>query len=463
MPEALSSSGVLTTTLLLATPHLLSGKPLIKFHCQLIDDLQSQYFSLFTSDGESTIFHKYSNISVNVKDHPEIIKERRLFKATPVTGLNTNVRTFFNQPEETAEFAVFVLFYDEVEYRLNDEMIVIGDVQVDEENKAFYVNVWYSLPQVSQALIHLEQPAQLSTVSENMKSGFIKTDGEWLSIVRNELKEVLTTALGSELAAEFLIIFLLSQTLAKVQLKRIGRLVINLIVEDESEVSNCCAFIDKLLERAAYCSNSVDFSLASLNKARLASAYDIETEQLIQGSLQPINKSHLFLKEVLLNQGTATEVGVRNLATLFAIVNDSTLNLDYPYSAVQIELDCAILIASLGKSTLRGDTVEVKLGKLKWDATQLDREEKWWENVRKWLLVVRNEAWASTLCKLNDTVKEAVQQHFVNERKEQEVSGDDLDRWLTIAKLRGISFGNQEISYDDYLEAVALEKGRVKK
>jgi hypothetical protein len=62
-----------------------------------------------------------------------------------------------------------------------------------------------------------------------------------------------------------------------------------------------------------------------------------------------------------------------------------------------------------------------------------------------------------------ENVKEFIENDFVNERKENFISPETFDHWLTVARLMSLSFGEKNLSKDIWIRTKAMEKERLKR
>ncbi|KAG9341040.1 hypothetical protein JZ751_019794 [Albula glossodonta] len=287
-------------------------------------------------------------------------------------------------------------------------------------------------------------------------SGFL---GE-LAGVRAELMDYLThVLLGDALAAEYVILHLISSVYARRDVLPLGKFTLNL-----SGCPQNSAFTDHLyraVQQLVPSSFRLCMSLHNMNSLRFVPRKDYTANRLVSGILQLAQNTSLFLDETKLEQGQLDSAGVRNITALGNLI--SWQKVDYDFSFHQMEFPCNInvLIASEGRSLLPSDCQvhlqpKLALPNLEeyMNALHAAVSPSTLNKFRIYVSLVRTLDYSIT----EDITKE-VEEDFVEMRKDdpQSMSAEDLHRMLVIARLLSLSMGQTTLSRDQWMKAKHLE------
>ncbi|KAJ2001190.1 hypothetical protein GGI04_003837, partial [Coemansia thaxteri] len=171
---------------------------------------------------------------------------------------------------------------------------------------------------------------------------------------------------GDDLAAHYLLLHLLSKTVA-VQDVKVGKLSLNLIgfplssksQEDGTAVSAfalrspATQWVSEMLAQLVPRSVEMPFELATLNSSSFLP--NAEGGDLQAGVLQLAPDSEIVCDETCLHEGTLDERGLRNLQALQTVILDQTLTYVYPYQPIDMATNLRVLVLSNGKSILQND------------------------------------------------------------------------------------------------------------
>ncbi|XP_078449396.1 mini-chromosome maintenance complex-binding protein [Lampetra fluviatilis] len=280
--------------------------------------------------------------------------------------------------------------------------------------------------------------------------------------VRSELLGALSHALlGDELAAEYLLLHLVSSVYARRDVMPLGKFSLNL--------SGCpCnpAFTQELylfLQQLVTTSHRLPMSLGAMNGARLAPCKDYAQNRLRTGALQLPNGASLFLDETELQPGQLDATGVRNVTALGNVI--SWQKVDYDFSFHQVEFPCSlnVLVVSEGRSLLPSDC-QMRLAPAPvpadpaayFTALRASLSPALLDRVRSYLTLARLSDYS-----IGDEVSKAVEEDFVEMRREDpQVTGDDLHLLLVVARLLSLSVGQTGLTRERWLRAQHLEVQR---
>ncbi|KAJ1797313.1 hypothetical protein LPJ59_003220, partial [Coemansia sp. RSA 2399] len=168
---------------------------------------------------------------------------------------------------------------------------------------------------------------------------------------------------GDELAAQYLLLHLLSKTVA-VQDAKVGKFSLNLIGFPGSSkeqahpgtfsLNNATTeWMSSALAQLVPRSVEIPFDLKLLNSVSFAP--NAESGDLRAGALQLAPDTQLVCDETCLHEGTLDEQGVRNLQALQTVILDQTVSYVYPYQSIEMACNLRVLVLSSGKSILQND------------------------------------------------------------------------------------------------------------
>ncbi|XP_046885023.1 mini-chromosome maintenance complex-binding protein [Hypomesus transpacificus] len=281
-----------------------------------------------------------------------------------------------------------------------------------------------------------------------------------MTSVRAELLAYLThILLGDGLAAEYLILHLISSVYRRRDVLPLGKFSLNL-----SGCPTTSPFTEKLytvIQQLVPCSYRLGMSLQNMNRLRLVPRKDYVANRLVSGALQLSNNTSLFLDETQLEQGQLDTSGVRNVTALGNLISWQKVDYDFNYHQMEFPCNINVLISSEGRSLLPSDC-QVHLQP---QVTPSNMEEYFstfllaqmssqLNRYRVYLTVARTLDYS-----ISDEVTKAVEDDFVDMRKDdpQSISAEDLHRLLVVARLLSLSLGQTTLSRDCWMRAKHLE------
>ncbi|KAJ8361343.1 hypothetical protein SKAU_G00178680 [Synaphobranchus kaupii] len=298
--------------------------------------------------------------------------------------------------------------------------------------------------------------------SENctFTSGFL---GE-LAAVRAELLEYLThVLLGDVLAAEYLILHLISSVYARRDVLPLGKFALNL-----SGCPQNPAFTELLyraLQQLVTASFRLGMSLHNMNTLRFVPRKDYSANRLVSGLLQLAPNTALFLDETVLEQGQLDSTGVRNITALGDLISWQKVDYDFSFHHMEFPSNFNVLVVSEGKSLLPSDC-QVRL-----------QPKLTPPNLEEYLEALHAAVGPASLNKfriyisllrtldysISDDITKAVEEDFVEMRKDdpQSMSAEDLHRMLVVARLLSLSMGQTTLSQEQWMKAKHLEMLRM--
>ncbi|KAM4607884.1 mini-chromosome maintenance complex-binding protein [Polymixia lowei] len=302
-------------------------------------------------------------------------------------------------------------------------------------------------------------PLLPSAALEDNGAFLSSTLGEMAS-VRTELLAYLThVLLGDALAAEYLILHLISTVYSRRDVLPLGKFTLNL--SGCPTASSYTERLHQIIQQLVPCSYRLSMSLQNMNQLQLVPKKDYVANRLVSGALQLARNTSLFLDETQLEQGQLDTTGVRNITTLGNLISWQKVDYDFNYHQMEFPCNINVLIASEGRSLLPSDcqvrlqpqvappNVEEYLG-----AVHTVQSSSQLNKFRIYLSVARTLDYS-----ISDEVTKAVEDDFVDMRKDdpQSISAEDLHRLLVVARLLSLSLGQTTLSRDGWMRAKHIE------
>uniref|UniRef100_A0A8C6SD45 Mini-chromosome maintenance complex-binding protein n=1 Tax=Neogobius melanostomus TaxID=47308 RepID=A0A8C6SD45_9GOBI len=250
--------------------------------------------------------------------------------------------------------------------------------------------------------------------------------------------------LGDALAAEYLILHLISTVYARRDVLPLGKFTLNL--------SGCppgLSYSDRLyqlIQQLVPSSHYLPMSLQNMNQMRLVPKKDYTANRLLSGALQLSSNTSLFLDETRLEQGQLDTTGVRNVTALGNLISWQKVDYDFNYHQMEFPCNINVLVSSEGRSLLPSDCqvplqsqiapaqMEEHLSSLPHTSSaQINR-------FRTYLSVARLLDY-----NISDQMTKSVEDDF------------DLHRLLVVARLLSLSAGETALSRDSWFKAKHLE------
>lgn len=292
-------------------------------------------------------------------------------------------------------------------------------------------------------------------------SAFLSSTLSEMASVREELLAYLThVLLGDALAAEYLILHLISNVYARRDVLPLGKFTLNL-----SGCPTAGAYTERLyqiVQQLVPSSFYLEMSLQNMNQMPLVPRKDYVANRLVSGALQLARNTSLFLDETKLEQGQLDPTGVRNVTALGNLISWQKVDYDFNYHQMEFPCNINVLIASEGRSLLPSDCqihihprvapelLPEYLGSIHLHPQTSSQLNKF----RMYLGVARLLDY-----NISDDVTKSVEDDFVDMRKDdpQSMSAEDLHRMLVVARLSSLSSGQTSLTRDGWQKAKHME------
>lgn len=298
-----------------------------------------------------------------------------------------------------------------------------------------------------------------ATLEDN--SAFLSSTLSEMASVREEILSYFThVLLGDALAAEYLILHLISNVYSRRDVLPLGKFTLNL--SGCPTVASYTERFYQIIQQLVPSSHYLAMSLQNMNQMRLVPKKDYVANRLVSGALQLARNTSLFLDETQLEQGQLDTTGVRNVTALGNLISWQKVDYDFNYHQMEFPCNINVLIASEGRSLLPSDCQihlqpQVAPSQLEESLSSIHMHPQASSQLNKFRIYL---SMARLLdYSISDEVTKSVEDDFVDMRKDdpQSISAEDLHRMLVVARLLSLSLGQTSLSRDSWLRAKHIE------
>jgi len=284
-------------------------------------------------------------------------------------------------------------------------------------------------------------------------------------VARVELHTLLTSCLlGDRLAADYLLLHLLSRVYSRKDVLVLGKMSVNL--HNMTSHEDWPRRLSTILSLVTTNSHYLPLTRDTLDTVSFSPRKDYETNRLVAGTLQLAPGTHLLLDETAMTDGQLSAPGVRNLTSLGNLITWQKLEYDFEFQKMEYDSDVPCLVMSEGRSMLPSDVqVMVKPDDVE---VRQDLISKTFSDVGAALntdLLNRIRRYI-TSCRhgdfdLTEQVMKAVQDDFVSMRQtDQGITVEDFHSLLVLGRLLSLSYGRRTLTPGDWEEVKRMEKER---
>ncbi|KAG2462322.1 MCMBP protein, partial [Polypterus senegalus] len=333
-----------------------------------------------------------------------------------------------------------------------DDALSMDPMEADEEQRvhsppASLVPRLHAI--LAHKLKHVNPLVPASLCTEDGK-GFVSNFLTDLVTVRAELLGLLTgVLLGDGVAAEYLLLHLISDVYARHDVLPLGKFTVNL--SGCPCTSSYTERLYRIIQLLVPCSYHLCMTLHNMNSLKFIPHKDYAANRLVSGVLQLARNTSLFVDETQLEQGQLDSTGVQNLAALGNLIMWQKVDYDFNYHRMEFPCNINVLITSEGRSLLpvAPPHLEQYMQSLQ-DALLPSLLTKF----RVYLSLVRHLEYS-----ISAEVTKAVEDDFVEMRKNEprSVSAEDLHRMLVVARLLSLSVGQTSLSREWWQRTKELE------
>lgn len=263
---------------------------------------------------------------------------------------------------------------------------------------------------------------------------------------------------GDSLAAEYLLLHLLSQIHKRVDTIVLGTLPLNIVIKASPENSTLPSQIAEAVGALLPCSHFLPLSCEHLNKGPWAPRKDYDQNRLATGILQLAAGTHLTLDLTSMTEGKLNTTGVENLSTLRKMMQFQTVNYDFKFHPIEIATDISVLVTSNSVAGARNflptDICVVLVPSA--DSSAIIEDESL-ANLRLYLSAARNLEYNQ------DTSLNPVLENDLVEcmQKQRSIDVETFHRWLTLSRLLTLSHGESQLKIEHWKKVLEMEKLRV--
>ncbi|XP_061818098.1 mini-chromosome maintenance complex-binding protein [Nerophis lumbriciformis] len=306
-------------------------------------------------------------------------------------------------------------------------------------------------------------PLLPSAVLQDNSAILSSTLSEMVSVRADFLAYLTHVLLGDSLAAEYLILHLISNVYTRRDVLPLGKFTLNL--SGCPTVSSYTERLYQVIQQLVPSSFYLGMSLQNMNQMSLVPKKDYVANRLVSGALQLARNTSLFLDETQLEQGQLDTAGVRNVTALGNLITWQKVDYDFNYHQMEFPCNINVLVASEGRSLLPSDCqmhlqpqvtpahMDDHLGSIPSHMQTSSQLNKF----RLYLSVARQLDYS-----ISNDVTKSVEDDFVDMRKDdpQSISAEDLHRMLVVARLLSLSLGKTSLCRDIWLKAKHMEMQR---
>uniref|UniRef100_A0A8C6VNC9 Mini-chromosome maintenance complex-binding protein n=1 Tax=Naja naja TaxID=35670 RepID=A0A8C6VNC9_NAJNA len=312
---------------------------------------------------------------------------------------------------------------------------------------------------LAQKLQHIN-PLLPACLNEEESKSFVSSFMSELSPVRAELLGFLSHAfLGDSLAAEYVILHLISTVYARRDVLPLGKFTLNLSGCPRNSVFT--EHVYRIIQQLVPASYRLQMTIENMNSLKFNPHKDYTANRLVSGILQLANSTSFVIDETLLEQGQLDTKGVHNVKALGHLITWQKVDYDFSYHQMEFPCNINVLITSEGRSLLPSDC-QVHLQP---ELLPPNMEEHMNSLLTAVLPSILNKfrIYLSLLrlldYSISDEVTKAVEDDFVEMRKNdpESITADDLHRTLLVARFLSLSAGQTTLSRERWLRAKQLE------
>ncbi|XP_073019753.1 mini-chromosome maintenance complex-binding protein [Primulina eburnea] len=365
---------------------------------------------------------------------------------------------------ERHSFPCLIKMYDTVEseIKLNDIFEFVGILTFDPELPLDRVDNDELLQSIEDELVHLpsSKVPRIHCIIHRKLTVNDFLSGPALELMPNTAKELrealvghLTTVLGNDrVAAQYMLLHLLSRVHTRVDSIAVGKLSLNLTCLSKESMPVFSNHLKLAIECLLPFTITLPITINYLNTISLAPKKDYNTNRLAFGFLQLAEGSHLTIDETQLQVGTLNSTGVDNTRVLKSLMESQTVEYDFTYYKMEMPVDVQLLILSEGKSHILPADLILPLRPSSVESPLTVDEEilKAW----RWYLGTMKSLSHS----IDPDMQKVVEDDLVAARRADRSLGSlEFSRLLTMGRLMSISFGESHLSKEHWQMVKELE------
>ncbi|PRP89654.1 hypothetical protein PROFUN_00918 [Planoprotostelium fungivorum] len=261
-----------------------------------------------------------------------------------------------------------------------------------------------------------------------------------------------STLHGDKLAAEYVLLNLLSKIHHRAEALPLGSLSLNVKYAPQSTFT--AAPLSHVISQIVTRDVLLNLTVEHLNETTFVPKKDIDTNRLHAGVLQVSEGTIMVIDEGKLRAGQLTAHGTSNVTALGNMMTWQRVEYDFQYQRIPFPVDVPAITLSHGNSLIKA-MISVSVREEETPTVSPTPDQL--HMMRRYIAHCRY---------LNMDIDEAtsavMQNTFVHARKtDSEVRQDTLHLWLTLARLQCKSFGESQLSEERWNYTLDVEKRRV--
>jgi hypothetical protein len=281
---------------------------------------------------------------------------------------------------------------------------------------------------------------QLPQIVDQLRSGLIKN--------------IATALRGDTLAAEYVLLHLISGVHMRNSGVVLGKLALNL-----TRSAGIAERLHKAISQLLPASVLLGLTKDVLLNQRFQPRKNHITNKLESGLLQVAKGTSIIIDENQLSQGAINEEAIKNLSAIEMLLKTQTIRYDFIYHLIEMETDVRVLVLSEGKSMFHKVIeciIPLEDGK---DIEQLQID---FDLARRFMALLTHLNSNTSDYSIAESVRNIAQAEFVTARKQNPNTVDEttLHLWLSLGRLISFSFGEKELTDSRWEHMKELEKSR---
>ncbi|KNA05591.1 hypothetical protein SOVF_188970 [Spinacia oleracea] len=425
-------------------------------------------------DDDEAVDHMELGSSQGCQDSP--ITKKMRDEAHPSSSamqqdmVNEGTTPFFGSPEsERNSFPCLVKIYDtpESDLKMNEIFEFIGVLSFDPElalskdesdmqSNDLFEDDLVQLPPSKVPRIHCLVHKKLVVHDFVDGSAMAESNPSLIRGTRESLLSHLTAVLGNDgMAAQFLLLHLLSQVHARVDGVPVGKLALNFTNFSKETTSVFGSQLSSTMKELIPFTQKISLTIEYLNNAALAPKKDYQANKLVSGVLQLAEGSHLIIDETELQAGTLNPMGVENARSLKNLTESQQVEYDFQYYKMEMTADVQLLVLSEGKSNILPADVVLPFQPSSTSPPEIVEEAI----VQSWRWYLANLR--SLSHSITPEMQKVVEEDLVAARQaDRSLGSQDFSRLLTMSRLMSLSFGETSLSMEHWQMVKELERLR---
>eukprot|EP00794_Sanderia_malayensis_P005228 gene5228-5885_t len=301
-----------------------------------------------------------------------------------------------------------------------------------------------------------------SLVNEDDGRNFLRDNS--LVIRQNIIESLAKLLYGDTVAAEFVLLNLVSRVYGRADVIALGKFALNLTKcpsTAEPTSTSLPVEVGKFFELVTTKSHYIPLTITNLNSKKFVPKKDYNANRLLSGTLQLSEGTHLVLDETVMEPGQLDTNGVQNVTAIGNVVQWQKVEYDFSFHKCDMPTDLTVLVLSEGRSLIQCDC----LLPLKKQQTSLQNADaiisamdaSMLRDIRVFLDVVRFMKF-----NMSDEMQEAVKEDYVRMREadSNSINADTFHLLLIMARLVALSYGQNILTPELWDKTKELETER---